>query len=51
MARLRNDVRGCQKARASRTKRPMSEHYPAVHGGAAIMLYFLPSGEITYTAR
>ncbi|GAB7545995.1 4-hydroxylaminobenzoate lyase [Cupriavidus sp. 8B] len=30
---------------------PMSEHFPEVQGGAAIMLYFLPNGEITYTGR
>lgn len=30
---------------------PGSEHFPEVAGGAAIMLYFLPRGEITYTGK
>ncbi|WP_423200261.1 DUF4863 domain-containing protein [Cupriavidus sp. H19C3] len=30
---------------------PASEHFPEVSGGRAIMLYFLPNGEITYNGK
>lgn len=30
---------------------PGSEHFPEVTDGTAIMLYFLPRGEITYTGK
>jgi len=27
---------------------PLSEHFPTVTGGKALMMYFLPNGEIEY---
>jgi len=30
---------------------PKSQHFPEVHGGAAIFLYYLPGGEIRFTGR
>jgi Domain of unknown function (DUF4863) len=29
---------------------PLSEHYPTVTGGEALILFFLPNGEIQYKA-
>ncbi|OUL99575.1 4-hydroxylaminobenzoate lyase [Variovorax sp. JS1663] len=30
---------------------PRSQHFPEVHGGAVIFLYYLPGGEIRFTGR